>query len=321
VRYKFPPLNALRVFEAVMRHGSLKHAADELCLTPQAVSQQVKQLESFLETKLFFRSARSIVPTSVALALVERVRAGFDGIAEGLAEAAEMSQVPHVRLHVSPFFATTYLIRNLTYFKAENPDVEFDISIGVEDIDLGAEQHIDALINWSYGETRSDFLHTPLIEDLKAIVAVPELLRAQPIRSPADLLQHSLIAPSRVDTLWRDALALLDVDQAPKTVLAFHTNAAQLEATLAGLGVGLISHFDAKRETEAGRLVAPFGLDLLSQLPLEVCPRFNLVYREEKLQSPIFLKFKAWLLKFLCTDRQLGFPSRFSLPAGAVAEA
>jgi len=299
-----------------MRHGSVKHASDELCLTPQAVSQQIKQLETFLETKLFFRSARSIVPTSVAHALVERVRQGFDDIAEGLAVAAEISQVPHIRLHVSPFFATTYLIRNLTYFKARHPDVEFDISIGVNDIDLGAEQQIDALIAWSYGELRGDFLQTPLIEDLKAIVASPDLLRAQPIASPADLLQHHLIAPSQVDTLWRDTLGLLQVGEplSPKTVLSFHTNAAQLEATLAGLGVGLISYYDAKRETEAGRLVAPFGLDLLSRLPLDACPRFSLVYREEKLQSPIFLKFKAWLLTFLCTDAVLGFASRFNDP-------
>jgi len=312
MRYRFPPLNALRVFEAVMRKGSVKHAADELCLTPQAVSQQIKLLETFLETKLFFRSARSILPTTVATTLVEQVRQGFDGIAEGLAAAMEMTRVPHLRLHVSPFFATTYLIRNLGMFKASYPDVEFDITIGVDQIDLAAEQHIDALISWRYGEARSTFVEVPLIEDLKAIVAAPSLLRDKPIARPADLLQHALIAPSRADPLWTDTLALLGLAQMPppRSILPFHTNAAQLEATLAGLGVGLISFHDAKRETEAGQLVAPFGLDLLSRLPLAAFPLFTLVFREEKLQSPIFVKFRNWLQEDLCTEKILGFPSR-----------
>src|SRR5690606_2435957 len=62
MRYRFPPLNSLKIFEAVLRRGSIRQAAEELCLTPQAVSQQLKQLEAFVGQALFVRGVRNITP-------------------------------------------------------------------------------------------------------------------------------------------------------------------------------------------------------------------------------------------------------------------
>jgi len=63
--FRMNSLNALRIFEVVMRHQSLKGAAEELCITPQAVSHQIRGLEETLGKSLFERSARGFQPTQV----------------------------------------------------------------------------------------------------------------------------------------------------------------------------------------------------------------------------------------------------------------
>jgi hypothetical protein len=83
MRKKLPPLNALRTFEAAARNGSLKHAANELCVSHSAVSHQIKQLERHLGVELFARKARSVELSKRGREYYPVPRAAFDKIAEG----------------------------------------------------------------------------------------------------------------------------------------------------------------------------------------------------------------------------------------------
>lgn len=303
-----------------MRRGSIKQGADELCLTPQAVSQQLKQLEQFIGQPLFVRGVRNITPTSAAATLSEHVRRAFDDIARGLSLTGTTRNAKTLRLCVSPYFATTYLVPNLRDFTEKHADLQLSVSIQVEMIDLDVESDVDAIINWSYG-AKKDLVEVPLIEDLKVLAVCPELASRLPVETPRDLLAHTLITPTVANHLWVDTLNLLGIPDASVTsFMAFSSHAAMLEATLAGLGVGLVSHKDALKEIAAGRLIAPFGLDLLAGLSLEQTPRFSLFYRREGENLDILMDLRRWLLDRVCKEDVIGHRLRIhendSLPHG-----
>ena len=85
VKPGLPPLNSLKAFLAVMRHGNLRGAAKELAVTPQAVGHQMKVLEKMLQVSLFERKANEIKPTEKAVLFFHFVKAGFGAFEEGLA--------------------------------------------------------------------------------------------------------------------------------------------------------------------------------------------------------------------------------------------
>jgi LysR family transcriptional regulator, glycine cleavage system transcriptional activator len=309
MRYRLPPLNAFRTFEAVMRRGSIRQAADELCITPQAVSHQLKVLEESLGRRLFERQVRSVVATESAEMLAEYVRRGLDQISEGVSLIKRARATPKLFLHVSPYFATVCLIRNLGHFTRQFPELDFRMSIGVDLVDFD-ELGVDAAIHWGYGGY-NNFTELPLIEDLKVLSAAPALLEQNPLARPEDLLRHTLISPLGCNSLWRDTMDLLGVQEKNnQSTLLLHTHSAMTEATLAGLGIGLISYLDALTEIRSGRLVAPFGVDVLRKLPVEKTPKFFLLYKNGRENSEMLMLFTRWLLEDVCREEIIGYPSR-----------
>lgn len=309
MRHRLPPLNTLRVFEAIYRRGSIRQAAEELCLTPQAVSQQLKLLEASLGQELFERNIRSLTPTGAAQLLYEPVKQGFDALAQGVMAVTSANARKSLHLHVSPYFATHYLVRELGNFTSEFPDIDVRMSVGVELPDL-EQQGIDAAIQWGYGGI-PQLSEIPLVEDLKVLVAAPALLARLPVNSPQDLLRHPLVLPLANNSLWQDTLDLLGIKQASKQpVLQLHTHDAMLEATLAGLGIGHISYLDAVAHIRAGNLVAPLGVDLLKQLPVEKSPKFFLYFRPDRRNSPVLSRLAEWLQDYVCRPEVIGFESR-----------
>jgi len=102
VTYRLPPLNGLRAFEAAARHLSFKGAADELCVTPGAVSQLVKALEAALDLKLFHRSARAITLTEEARNYLPSIRRAFEEIAKATEATAPGLRGRKLRLGIAP---------------------------------------------------------------------------------------------------------------------------------------------------------------------------------------------------------------------------
>ncbi|MFC0269594.1 LysR substrate-binding domain-containing protein [Kushneria aurantia] len=311
-RYQLPSLNGLLVFEAVVRLGGVQTAARELNLTSQAVSHQIRTLESRMGHELFVRRSRLLVPTASAVLLAEHVRQGFDCIAEGMRRVERVQEAWRLRLHVSPWFASHYLIPNLTGFTARYPQVDLQISIGAEL--SGFEDKIDMAIQWGY-EGWEGFEKVALVDDFKELVATPELLAVKPVEKAVDLLEHCLISPLLTDEPWQDVLGLWGLDvSAAHSMMRFHTNEAMLDAALAGLGIGLISEHEAAREVHAGRLMAPLGFGIMRRLPHHRLPRFFLLYREEARTGELVEIFRGWLIDLLS-------PSEHSPPDSATGAA
>src|SRR6185312_6826084 len=114
---RLPPLNALRAFEATARHLSVKHAADELCVTPGAVSQMLKSLEQHLGVALFHRHHRGLTLTEAGQGYAPALRNAFRQIGEATARIAGAAETGVLTVSVPPFFAAAWLVPRLKDFQ------------------------------------------------------------------------------------------------------------------------------------------------------------------------------------------------------------
>ena len=290
---RLPPLNALRVFQAVMQHRSFRAAADELHVSPQAVSLQIKGLEDALGLPLFLRKGRSIDPSEQAILLAHFVNAGFAEIEEGVRRITRSQTRNRINVNASPYFATRHLLDRLARFRVILPDADLRLTTMVDLPDF-ARDDVDVAIQWGFGDW-APHDHSLLLLDLKVICCTPDIARR--LHRPADLLAETLLHPILTDRLWSDILIHLGVTLTPQTqAIRFQDAATMRRATLAGLGIGLISRIDAAEDLEAGRLVAPFGTAVMEGMPPERVPGFFLVLpRSHRRVKPI-AAFCDWIL-------------------------
>ena len=291
-RFRLPSLNALKAFNAAARHGSIRGAANELLVTPQAVSQQVKLLEDTLQVTLFERRGRSIESTEAADLLARYVEAGFEELSEGVRRVTKQKYRDRMTLNVSPYFATRYLLPRLSGFRGLQPQSDLRVTTMVETPDYKRDD-IDVAVQWGYGDW-GDLEATLLLKDPKVICCTPEI--AAQVDSPKDLGRQRLLHPVLKNSLWSDILEFLDVE-APDDAseLAFHDAATMRCATRSGMGIGLISRVDAEQDIFAGDLVAPLGVDALRGMPPETVPGFYLVLPRAHRRVSGIASFCAWV--------------------------
>ena len=289
---RLPSLNALRVFQSVMQHRSFRAAADDLRVSPQAVSLQIKGLEDALGLTLFARKGRSIDPTEPAILLAHYVNAGFEEIGEGIRRITRTQSRNRINVNASPYFATRHLLDRLARFRDILPDSDLRLTTMVDLPDF-ARDDVDVAIQWGFGDWAPHH-HSLLLRDLKIICCTPAI--AARLHRPADLLAETLLHPILTDRLWSDILAHLGIPLTAQTkAIRFQDAATMRRATLAGLGVGLISSIDAGEDLEAGRLVAPFGTAVMDGMPEAQVPGFYLVLpRSHRRMKPI-AAFCDWI--------------------------
>ncbi len=261
---RLPPLNALRAFEAAARRLSFTQAADELNVTPGAISQQIRQLEEFAGTPLFRRTGRSVLLTDAAQASLPLVREAF----ERISEAGRIMQAParkgRVMVSCAPSFAAKWLAPKLDLFHRSNEGIEAWISA---DMALTDFSMADADLAIRYGRGQYDGLKSEkLLDETVLPVCSPRLLEGDGALSrPEDLRHHTLIHdessendPSCPDwASWLRAHGVSGVDglRGPR----FNQAILVIEAAAAGRGVALAKRAIAASDLAAGRLVAPFA--------------------------------------------------------------
>ncbi|TAN15278.1 MAG: LysR family transcriptional regulator [Rhizobiaceae bacterium] len=286
------PLNALRVFWAVMRQGSFRSAADELLVTPQAVSQQIKLLEDILQLPLFERKGRVIEATEQAIVLSHFVQAGFDEFAEGVRRVTRATYRNRININVSPYFATRYLMERLERFRNRLPEADLRLTTMVELPDFAVDE-VDVSIQWGFG-TWKDYETRLLVRDPKIICCAPAL--ATRIKSAADLTGLTLLHPVLARTLWRRVLRHLGID-VPELAgeIEFQDAATMRRGTISGMGVGLVSTIDAMEDIKAGHLVAPLGTDVLADMEEQDVPGFYLIVPRGHKRVKTIATFCDWI--------------------------
>ena len=291
---RLPPLNTLRVFHAVCRRKSLRAAADELFVSPQAVGQQIRFLEESLGLRLIEREGRGIRLTEQAIVLSHYIQAGFDEFEEGIRRVTGPRTREHINLNVSPYFGTRFLMPRLAQFRKAVPEAEIGLTTMIDLVDLERDK-IDLAVQWGYGERR-DVLSHLLLRDPKVICCHPAMAKA--LNSPIDLLTVPLLQPSRSQRLWPEILAHLDVPQRElDRAMTFDDAETMRRAAYQGLGVGLISVLDAQEDISSGKLIAPFGLSVLADMPETTVPGFYLITTKARLRVQSVAALHKWLLE------------------------
>lgn len=290
---RLPPLNALRAFHVVYRCRSLRKAGEELRVTPQAVGQQIRQLEDALDVALFVRQARSLQPTEPATVLAGFVQSAFSDLAEGVRRVMRPAHRGRIALNVSPYFATHFLVPTLSLPDQAATRVEIRLSTAIHLPDFDRDE-IDLAIQWGYDDSWPGHEATLLRPDPKVICCTPAL--AQRIWSVADLRDQNLLSLVTSSRLWPDMFRHLGLaDRAPAHRMGFDDAATMRRATLQGIGIGLLSVIHADEDVASGALVAPLGRHVLDDMPPSDIPGFYLVAARPQLQAPQVAAFYRWL--------------------------
>jgi LysR family glycine cleavage system transcriptional activator len=289
-----PPLNALRAFEAAARHLSFTKAAEELNVTPGAVSHQVKSLEEMLNVPLFHRLTRSLRLTVAGQAALPTLIQGFDKLALGVEQLRSYCEGGVLTISVSPSFGAMWLMPKLERFRNQHPDIEIRIDGTDRLVDLTRDT-ADVAIRFGpggYSGVHVDHLLTPV----NTPVCSPALLQgAHPLREPEDLRHHTLLHIDWSDAeaswrMWLLAAGLQDID--PTRGPHFNLENMAVQAALEGQGVALVADVLVADHIAAGRLVRPFGPGFST--PLKFC--YYLLSPKENAVPPKITAFRNWLL-------------------------
>ena len=248
------PLSSLRAFEAAVRTGSYRAAAEELALTPSAVSHAMRRLEHDLGTALFRRHGRQLRPTAEGEALAAHVARGFGELRTGL-DLVGTRRPTLLRLHSAPSFAAQWLAPRLARLIAEHPGLEVRLAADTDYTQFRADEFDADIV---YGPPRQTGLTViPLGEEILTPLCAPAL--AGRMATPGALAHAPLIESDNKQLRWPDWFAANGLPAPSAGGLRFDRSFLALAAAADGLGVALESPRLAEREIAAGRLVAPLA--------------------------------------------------------------
>ncbi|WP_175772550.1 LysR substrate-binding domain-containing protein [Paraburkholderia phenazinium] len=288
---KLPSLQALRAFEAAARLQSFLLAAEELHLTPSAISHQVRGLEAYFEHKLFKRSNRRVELTDSGGRLLATLSTAFDMIEEVCRDLSPKAAAESLSVHCTPSFASKWLGPRLPAFMREYPSLTIRMSSSAEPVDLLKEEGLDVAIAYGSVRAQAGVVIEALGAERTAPLASPKLVGERFERE--DIAKLTLIESKLNPLRWREWFKQNGLKMPDKPQPSFDRAALVLAAAVDGLGVALESVRFAERELASGELVI-VGEGLYS--PIERETHF-FCYRAADRSSRKIQQFHDWLLR------------------------
>ena len=311
---RLPPLTALRAFEAAARHLSFQRAAEEIGVTPAALSFQIKSLEGHLGQPVFRRLNRAVELTEAGRALAPGLTDGFMSLGAAWRAARRVTDTTTLTVTAGPAFTAKWLAPRLFTFAQAHPEIELRFSATLRLVDFERDT-VDCAIRFGYApaETSPLFVRSVLSDWLTPMMA-PAL--AERLRAPGDLFGATLLHQDDIRFLnpaidWAAWFRAAGLGPAPDHGPRFSQADHALDAALAGSGVVLGRSALAAKDLSEGRLVAPFDIGLTTEAHYRfVCPAGS----ESRPQVAAFLD---WIVQE--TDGEpLARPARL-VPAAEVA--
>jgi LysR family glycine cleavage system transcriptional activator len=291
-RDSLPPLNALRNFEAVARHGSFAAAAADLHVTHWAVGKQIRLLEDWFGVPLFERRARGVALTDEGAALLQDVSSTFERLAAAAARVRRDESARRVsgivRVNALASFALCWLLPRLSDFHARYPDIELRLSTTSRKLRYISEA-FDVGVRSGH-EQAAGLISRTLMADVRLPACSPALLRAHPIQEVADLRHHTLLHSASTRAAWPHWLREAGApDLRAARHVEFDHAYLQLAAAVEGLGVTLASLPLIERDIAAGRLVCPIAA------PGWRAADYTLVINADRAGDDAVLAFGQWI--------------------------
>ena len=285
-----PSLKAIKTFQIAAKHSSFAVAADELCITPSAVSHQIKTLETQLGLPLFSRGARALALTDAGARYLEQI----DDLFMRLESVTEQLRARYgrnsVRLHVPAYFASEMLLPRLSEFSKlhDGIDLRIDTSGGHGRTHM-AEADISVVVG--SGPWNGLVAH-PLFAQTMVPACSPELLAEKPVNSYEDLNAHTLLVHEARREDWdRWASAVGMKNLRPAQIVRIDSMSSAMRAAEKKIGIALLPAELSRRKFAQGRLVRVFDEELVTQ------EDYTLVIRTEDENRDDIRALCAWLVE------------------------
>ena len=309
MRDRLPPLTALKAFEAAARHMSFSKAAEELFVTPAALSYQIKQLEEFFGTQLFRRLNRAVELTEAGEALTPGVSEGFDNLRQATRAVHRLEDDAALTITAGPAFTAKWLAPRFFRFAEAHPDIELRFVASLKLMDFNRDG-VDAAIRFGTGSDEGYYSEI-LSEDWITPVCTPSI--AQRIAQTGTFTGFQLLHDESVEFLdpapnW--AAWGRGVGQEGDWIHGAHfTNADHsIDVALEGGGVALGRIVLVERYLEQGRLVAPF------RQAMRVGAQYRFVCPIGAETQTRLCKLLAWIREEMTAIRRYGEQMEFFDP-------
>jgi LysR family glycine cleavage system transcriptional activator len=282
---KLPYLNGTKAFEASARTGSFAKAADELNVTPAAISRMVHLLEDRLGVVLFERKANRLAPTPAGRMYQAGLTQIFDSMAYLTAQVMEMGSSGALTVGVGPTFAIRWLIPRLADFQKKQPDIDVHFVTGGE-----AAPFSDT---WTCGIKLGDGNWPGLVAErmfAADLVPICSPAIAKKLKKPEDIRDYALLRVAHSPDDWPMWFKETGVAKLPAKGPEFDYYGQAMQAAADGVGVALGIRPYIDEDLRTGRLVTPFALSVPKG-------HWYLVYREFRKDEPGFGAFRKWIMR------------------------
>lgn len=274
---RLPPLNALRAFDAASRHLSFQRAAEELNVTPSALSFQIRQLEEFLQIPLFERLNRRVILTEAGARFAPFIQDGFERLHGAMEQLRPVTRDDVLTVSTGPAFAAKWLSPRIHRFLEQHPEIEIRVAANLSLSDLRKDA-VDVAIRFGGGNYPGLSVE-PLAEDAALPLVSPVLLaeRFGGSLTHDDLGSVTLLHDDSASFLpkavtwstWLKHAGVHGIDSSRGARFNHADHALEAAVDQAGIVLGRLTL--AARDIRAGRLVAPFELVLPSNASFYFC--------------------------------------------------
>ena len=286
-----PSLNGLRAFEASARLMSFTQAAAELNVTQTAISHQIRRLEEQLGVKLFIRQNRRLALTKEAESYLPAVRSAFDDLRLATDRLRRTERDTRLTVSTTASLATKWLVSRVAAFQDAHPGLEVRITTSPYLVDFRREE-VDIAVRYGRGSWAGLRAHWLMAERLFPVCAPALLNGTRKLRRPEDLAHHILLHTTSFGDDWRLWLTAAGLPQsiAARRGLTFDQGFMAIQAAVEGLGVALGRGHLVEADIAAGRLVAPFDVELPQDAG------YYVVTPEATADAPNIALFRDWLI-------------------------
>ncbi|MGL1919876.1 MAG: LysR substrate-binding domain-containing protein [Hyphomicrobiales bacterium] len=285
-----PPLLSLRAFESAGRLGTMTSAAQELYVTPGAISRQVRQLEQYLGVSLFDGPKNSPRLTLQGSQLLSSLTAAMAQINAGVSSVKSTTQKV-INVSCLNTFAIKVLIPKLYLFKQIYPEIDVRVSTSAQD--APNKQSYDVILNIRL-TNQLDTTTTVLFAEKLGPVLAPKLTEEYDIQTPQDLLKTPILQTKTRPNVWRNWCQEVGLQpQLMQLGSEFEHYYFTLEAAVGGLGICIAPEHLVVDDLSAGRLIAPLGF---------ITSEYSYVAEIQSMQNQASRDFVSWLAKEVLTE-------------------
>ncbi len=288
--HRFPHLNALRAFEAVFRCGGIAQAANELSVTPSAISHQLRQLEADMKVKLVQREGRRVVLSEAGHRLFPSLKEAFRILNACVVEVYEQDTSAPLRVSMLQNFGVNWFFPRLERFQDKHPEIEVEVSFDAHYVDFGRD-NVDIAIRHSACSWPDLHCETLFQDSLIATCSQSYLSRHGTFSDPEELLDHTLfVSDGRPADAWNEWFASRNIEcQGKFRAIHVSTSHLAMQGAANGVGVAIAGRHLMHEMLQRGALVRIFPYSVPEH------GSFYVVCPKDWANRPKIRRFRHWL--------------------------